>query len=67
MPCLAHLDPATGKSKHTNHHCKWVNDLKEDPYAGYKRARKPRPRGKGGKNKKEAEEKSDDMDEDDAP
>jgi len=67
MPCLAHLDPATGKSTHTNRHCKWVNNLKEDPDAGYKRARKPRPRGKGGKNKKEAEEKSDDMDEDDAP
>ena len=43
MPCLAHLDPATGKSTHTNRHCKWVNDLKEDPEAGFKRARKPRP------------------------
>ena len=68
MPCLAHLDPATGKSTHTNHHCKWVNDLKEDPEAGFKRARKPRPRGRGGKGKKEnLEEKSDSMDEDDAP
>ena len=67
MPCLAHLDPATGKSTHTNRHCKWVNDLKEDPEARYKRARKPRPRGRGGKGKKEnQEDKSDDMDEDDA-
>ncbi|KAK1644714.1 hypothetical protein QYE76_062519 [Lolium multiflorum] len=42
MPCLAHLDPATGKSTHTNRNCKWVNDLKNDPEAGYKRARKHR-------------------------
>ncbi|KAK1662085.1 hypothetical protein QYE76_050244 [Lolium multiflorum] len=51
MPCLAHLDPVTGKSTHTNRNCKWVNDLKNDPEAGYKRARKHRPRGKGGKGK----------------
>ena len=51
MPCLAHIDPATGKSSHTNRNCKWVNDLKADPEAGYKRARKHRPRGKGGKGK----------------
>src|SRR3954464_13979627 len=38
MPCLTHIDPATGKSTHTNRHCKWVNDLKSDPEAGYKRA-----------------------------
>ena len=38
MPCLAHLDPVTGKSTHTNRNCKWVNDLKNDPEAGYKRA-----------------------------
>ncbi|KAK1613426.1 hypothetical protein QYE76_037099 [Lolium multiflorum] len=46
MPCLAHLDPATGKSTHTNRNCKWVNDLKNDPEAGYKRARKHRPAAK---------------------
>ncbi|KAK1627244.1 hypothetical protein QYE76_001559 [Lolium multiflorum] len=40
-------DPAT-KSTPT---AKWVNDLKNDPEAGYKRARKHRPRGKGGKGK----------------
>ncbi|KAK1632952.1 hypothetical protein QYE76_007267 [Lolium multiflorum] len=67
MPCLAHLDPATGKSTHTNRNCKWVNDLKNDPEAGYKRARKHRPRGKGGKgkNKDKEEESSEAMDEDD--
>ncbi|KAK1615603.1 hypothetical protein QYE76_021120 [Lolium multiflorum] len=67
MPCLAHLDPATGKSTHTNRNCKWVNDLKNDPEAGYKRARKHRPRGKGGKgkNKDKDEDSSEAMDEDD--
>jgi hypothetical protein len=68
MPCLAHLDPATGNSTHTNRNCKWVNDLKSDPEAGYKRARKHRPRGKGGKgkNKDKDEDSSEAMDEDDA-
>ncbi|KAK1666241.1 hypothetical protein QYE76_054400 [Lolium multiflorum] len=68
MSCLAHLDPATGKSTHTNRNCKWVNDLKNDPEAGYKRARKHRPRGKGGKgkNKDKEEDSSEAMDEDDA-
>ncbi|KAK1614879.1 hypothetical protein QYE76_020396 [Lolium multiflorum] len=68
MPCLAHLDPATGKSTHTNRKSKWVNDLKNDPEAGYKQARKHRPRGKGGKgkNKDKEEESSEAMDEDDA-
>ncbi|KAK1551489.1 hypothetical protein QYE76_007739 [Lolium multiflorum] len=67
MPCLAHLDPVTGKSTHTNRNCKWVNDLKNDPEAGYKRARKHRPRGKGGKgkNKDKDEDSSEAMDEDD--
>src|SRR3954453_4979121 len=64
MPCLAHIDPATGKSTHTNRHCKWVNDLNSDPEARYKRAWKQRPRGKGGKGKKEVA--SEDMEADDA-
>ncbi|KAK1608287.1 hypothetical protein QYE76_031960 [Lolium multiflorum] len=66
MPCLAHLDPVTGKSTHTRN-CKWVNDLKNDPEAGYKRARKHRPRGKGGKgkNKDKDEDSSEAMEEDD--
>ncbi|KAK1682827.1 hypothetical protein QYE76_043675 [Lolium multiflorum] len=64
----AHIDPATGKSSHTNRNCKWVNDLKTDPEAGYKRARKHRPRGKEGKgkNKDKDEDSSEAMDEDDA-
>jgi hypothetical protein len=68
MPCLAHICPATGKSTHANCHCKWVNSLKEDPEAGYKRARKPRPRGKGGKNKEKPETSgaADDMEEDES-
>ncbi|KAK1677051.1 hypothetical protein QYE76_037899 [Lolium multiflorum] len=68
MPCLAHIDPATGKSSHTNRNFKWVNDLKTNPEAGYKRARKHRPRGKGGKgkNKDKEEDSSEAMDEDDA-
>src|SRR4051794_26617656 len=63
---FATYHPATGKSTHTNRHCKWVNDLKSNPEAGYKRARKPRPRGKGGKGKKEQDAAGEDMDEDDA-
>src|SRR4051812_33438908 len=66
MPCVAHIDPATGKSTHTNRHCRWVNDLKSDPEAGYKRARKPRTRDKGGKGKKDPEAAGEDMEEDDA-
>ena len=67
-PCLAHIDPATVKSSHTNRNCKWVNDLKTNPEAGYKRARKHRPRGKGGKgkNKEKDDDSSEAMDEDDA-
>jgi hypothetical protein len=66
IACLAHIDPATGKSSHTNRNCKWVNDLKTDPEAGYKRARKHRPRDKGGKgkNKDKDEDSSEAMDED---
>ena len=64
MPCLVHLD-VNGKATHTNRHCKFVNDLKEDPESGYKQSWKNRPRGKGkGKNKKEESKDSSDMDED---
>ena len=42
MPCFVHLD-ANGKSTHTNRHCKFVNDLKEDPESGYKQSQKNRP------------------------
>ena len=61
MPCLVHLD-ANGKTTHTNRHCKFVNDLKEDPESGYKRSRKNRPRGKGKKEEEESKDSSD-MDE----
>src|SRR3954470_13493092 len=33
MSCLVHLD-VNGKATHTNRHCKFVNDLKEDPESG---------------------------------
>jgi hypothetical protein len=32
-----HID-AVGKSNHTNRTCKFINDLKADPEAGYKRS-----------------------------
>jgi hypothetical protein len=57
------MDPATGNSSHTNRNCKWVNDLKIDPEAGYKRARKHRPCEKGGKGKNKEKDKDDDSSE----
>jgi hypothetical protein len=45
MPCFAHRD-ASGKCNHTNRNCKFVNDIKADQEAGYKRNRRQRPRGK---------------------
>ena len=67
MPCVNHMD-ANGKSTHTNRTCKWVNELKADPEAGYKRSRRPRPRGRGkaDKSNKETREPSD-MEEDTEP
>jgi hypothetical protein len=38
MPCFAHRD-ASGKCNHTNQNCKFVNDIKADQEAGYKRTR----------------------------
>jgi hypothetical protein len=38
MPCFAHRD-ASGKCNHTNRNCKFVNDIKADQEAGYKRTR----------------------------
>jgi hypothetical protein len=64
MPPLAHIDPVTDKSSHTNRNCKWVNDLRTDPEAGYKRVWKHRPHGKGGKCKEKNEENSEAMDKD---
>jgi hypothetical protein len=36
IPCFAHRD-ASGKCNHTNQNCKFVNDIKADQEAGYKR------------------------------
>src|SRR3954471_175497 len=64
MSCLVHLD-ANDKATHTNQHCKFINDLKEDPESGYKQSRKNKPRGKRkGKKKEEESKDSSDMDED---
>jgi hypothetical protein len=38
MPCFAHRD-TSGKCNHTNRNCKFVNDIKVDQEAGYKRTR----------------------------
>jgi hypothetical protein len=39
MPCFAHWD-ASGKCNHTNWNCKFVNDIKADQEAGYKRTKR---------------------------
>jgi hypothetical protein len=39
MPCFAHRD-TSGKCNHTNQNCKFVNDIKADQEAGYKRTRR---------------------------
>jgi hypothetical protein len=66
MPCFAHRD-ASGKCNHTNRNCKFVNDIKADQEAGYKRTRQQRPRGKGKADKEKESKDSSDMDEDPAP
>ena len=60
MPCRNHLKP-DGTSTHTNRTCHQVNNLKNDPDAGFKRSRKNKSR----KPKAHKEPKSgSDMDED---
>jgi hypothetical protein len=66
MPCFAHRD-ASGKCNHTNRNCKFVNDIKADQEAGYKRNRRQRPRGKGKADKDKESKDDSDMDEDPAP
>jgi hypothetical protein len=66
MQCFAHRD-ASGKCNHTNRNCKFVNDIKADQEAGYKRTRQQRPRGKGKADKEKESKDSSDMDEDPAP
>jgi hypothetical protein len=66
MPCFAHRD-ALGKCNHTNQNCKFVNDLKADQEAGFKRNWRQRPRGKGKVDKDKESKDGSDMDEDPAP
>jgi hypothetical protein len=66
MPCFAHWD-ASGKCNHTNRNYKFVNDIKADQEAGYKRTRRQQPRGKGKADKEKESKDSSDMDEDPAP
>jgi hypothetical protein len=66
MPCFAHRD-ASGKCNHTNRNCKFVNDIKADQEAGYKRNQRQRPCGKGKVDKDKESKDGSDMDEDPAP
>jgi hypothetical protein len=66
MPCFAHRD-ASGKCNHTNRNCKFVNELKADQEAGFKRNRRQWPRGKGKADKDKESKDGSDMDEDPAP
>jgi hypothetical protein len=66
MPCFAHRD-ASGKCNHTNQNCKFVDDIKADQEAGYKRNRCQRPRGKGKADKEKESKDGSDMEEDSAP
>jgi hypothetical protein len=66
MPCFAHRD-ASGKCNHTNRNCKFVNDIKADQEAGYKRNRRQWPRAKGKADKDKESKDGSDMDEEPAP
>jgi hypothetical protein len=66
MPCFAHRD-ASGNCNHTNRNCKFVNDIKADQEASYKRNRRQRPHGKGKVDKDKEFKDGSDMDKDPAP
>jgi hypothetical protein len=66
MPCFAHRDIA-GKCNHTNRNCKFVNGIKADQEASYKRTQRPRPHGKGKADKEKKSKDGSDMEEDPAP
>jgi hypothetical protein len=66
MPCFAHRD-ASGKCNYTNQNCKFVNDLKANQEAGFKRNRRQRPHGKGKADKDKESKDGSDMDEDPMP
>jgi hypothetical protein len=66
MRCFAHRD-ASGKCNHTNRNCKFVNDIKADQEAGYKRTRRQRPRGNGKVDKEKESKDGSNMEEDPTP
>jgi hypothetical protein len=66
MPCFAHRN-AAGKCNHSNRNYKFVNDIKADQEAGYKRTRRPRPCGKGKADKDKKSKDDSDMENDLAP
>jgi hypothetical protein len=66
MPCFAHWG-ASGKCNHTNRNCKFVNDIKADQEAVYKRTRRQRPHGKGKADKEKESKDGSDMEEDPVP
>jgi hypothetical protein len=66
MPCFTHRD-TSGKCNHTNRNCKFVNDIKVDQEAGYKRNRRQWPRGKGKADRDKESKDSSVMDEDPVP
>jgi hypothetical protein len=66
MPCFPHRD-VSGKCNHTNQNCNFINNIKADQEAGYKRTRQQRPRGKGKADKEKESKDSNDMEEDPAP
>jgi hypothetical protein len=55
------------KCNHTNRNCKFVNDIKADQEAGYKRNQRQWPHGKGKADKDKESKDGSDMDEDPAP
>jgi hypothetical protein len=56
-----------GKCNHTNWNCKFVNDIKADQEAGYKRTQQQRPRGKGKIDKEKESKDGSNMEEDPSP
>jgi hypothetical protein len=56
-----------GKCNHTNQNYKFVNDIKADQKAGYKRTRRQRPHGKRKADKEKESKDGSDMEEDCAP
>jgi hypothetical protein len=66
MSCFAHRD-ALGKCNHTNRNCKFVNDIKADQEASYKRTWRQQPHAKGKADKEKESKDSSNMDEDPAP